>query len=77
MDTSIVKGVYENAVDRESAFEILRDRGTQEASAGSTAASPTNGTGAPDSAEENGVTDVLLGKMKDILLGSTGPPRRP
>ncbi len=73
MDTSIVKGVYENAVDRESAFEILRDRGTQAASAGSTAASPTNGTGAPDSAEGNGVTDVLLGKMKDILLGSTGP----
>ena len=43
MKTSLVAGVYENAVDRESAYEILKGRAGQPAAGGRSAIA---GTGA-------------------------------
>ena len=60
--SSLVGGVYEKTVDRESAFEMLKARVE---SAGATAGKPT--TQSPAS------NDGVLGGLRDILLGSTGP----
>ncbi|MES2610464.1 MAG: helicase HerA-like C-terminal domain-containing protein [Pseudomonadota bacterium] len=65
--SSLVAGVYEKVVDRESAYEKLKgrtaDAGTAQAPAGKGGA-----VGAP--AEEGG---GLLGGLNDVLFGSTGP----
>jgi DNA helicase HerA-like ATPase len=63
---SVVAGTYEKTVDRESAFELLKQR------AGGGQATPSGGagTGAPASAESGG---GLMGGLGDILFGSTGP----
>ena len=61
---SPVAGVYEQAVDRESAYELLRDRaatGAKDAGAAS---------GVPEAAADDG---GLMGGLKDILFGTTGP----
>ncbi len=65
---SLVAGVYEKEVDRESAFEKLRNRAT--ASAGASGSPPAGGgKGAPAEASDGG----LLGGLKDVLFGTTGP----
>jgi DNA helicase HerA-like ATPase len=64
---SLVAGVYEQLVDRESAYEKLTGApagDTQKVGAGGTAPAPTQ---AP--AEGGG----LLGGLGDMLFGSTGP----
>jgi DNA helicase HerA-like ATPase len=58
---SLVAGVYEKTVDRESAYEKLKER--------STAAADTAAT-AQRQAEAGG---GMMGGLKDILFGSTGP----
>jgi DNA helicase HerA-like ATPase len=67
MQESVVTGVYEKVVDRESAFELLHKR------AGATAA-PTQ-PGAP--AQAPGVPSTgaggILGGIGDVLFGTTGP----
>ena len=72
---SLVAGVYEKAVDRESAFEKLRGGAAAPADGGSLAdegaratAGGARGKAAPP-AEDGG----LLGGLKDVLFGSTGP----
>ncbi len=62
---SLVAGVYEKLVDRESAFEKLAAR------TASAPAAPTPGgkAAAPAEAESGGV----LGGLSDVLFGSTGP----
>ena len=68
LKSSLVAGVYEQAVDRESAYEKLRGRAP--AAAGPSAAAPAPaGSSAAESADEGG----LLGGLKDVLFGSTGP----
>ncbi|GAB3758160.1 DUF853 domain-containing protein [Ramlibacter monticola] len=63
---SIVAGVYEKTVDRESAYEKLKGRAESAAAAG--AAGSTGGTaGATDSG------GGVLGGLSDVLFGSTGP----
>jgi uncharacterized protein len=65
---SLVAGVYEKTVDRESAYEKLKGRATA-----SPTAAPTTmpvGTAAPAPAEAGG---GLMGGLKDVLFGSTGP----
>ena len=64
---SLVAGQYEKTVDRESAFERLKQRagGGETLPAGGT---PKGGTAAP--AESGG---GLMGSLSDILFGSTGP----
>lgn len=66
---SLVAGVYEKALDRESAFEILQAR---------TAAAPTppSGaakTGAGSGADGGGGGGGVLGGLGDAVFGSTGP----
>jgi hypothetical protein len=67
IESSIVAGQYEKAVDRESAFEKLKARaGTGQPLPGATA--PAGGVAAP--APHGG---GILGGLSDILFGSTGP----
>ncbi|MBS0445824.1 MAG: DUF853 family protein [Proteobacteria bacterium] len=77
MAGSLVAGVYEQAVDRESAYEKLKGRAAAPAPASSTApptlptpptALPTPTASAP--ADPGG---GLLGGLKDVLFGATGP----
>ena len=65
---SLVAGVYDTAVDRESAYEILKVR------AGETTAAEggksTAGSGGAAAASQDG---GLMGSLNDILFGTTGP----
>ncbi|NYT50049.1 helicase HerA-like domain-containing protein [Parapusillimonas granuli] len=63
---SLLAGKYEQAVDRESAYEILQKRADEAARAA--AASAGKGA-APGGADGGG----LLGSVNDFLFGSTGP----
>jgi len=68
---SVVAGVYEKAVDRESAFELLRQRaGGDAATAGGSKAAPGLPGSAPAGEAAGG---GLMGGLGDILFGSTGP----
>ncbi len=75
---SLVAGVYEKTVDRDSAYEKLKGRAAQSADiakqmgdeaapAGKGGATPA-GTGAQQQADGG-----LFGGLKDVLFGSTGP----
>ena len=64
INQSLVAGVYEKTVDRESAYEKLKAR-TEEAAA----QAPTAKGGAAPAEEGGG----LLGGLNDVLFGSTGP----
>ncbi|MFN9142347.1 MAG: helicase HerA-like domain-containing protein [Betaproteobacteria bacterium] len=68
---SVVAGVYEKAVDRESAFELLRQRAGGDAApaGGGKAASALPGSAPAGEAAGGG----LMGGLGDILFGSTGP----
>ncbi|WP_119964845.1 helicase HerA-like domain-containing protein [Simplicispira lacusdiani] len=69
MAGSLVAGVYEKVVDRESAYEKLKGRAEQmTAQAQDGAAGGKAAPGAP--ADEGG---GLLGGLNDVLFGSTGP----
>lgn len=67
LKSSLVAGVYDQAVDRESAYEQLRGR------AASAPAGPTAGgsAGAPAGQAEAG--GGMLDGLKEVLFGSTGP----
>jgi len=69
MAGSLVTGVYEKLVDRESAYEKLRGRAAE---ASEQAIAPAgNGKGAKGEAADEG--GGLLGGLNDVLFGSTGP----
>ena len=83
MAASLVAGVYEKSIDRESAYEKLKGRVVAKADAvgGSTAgdlgggprpSAPTS-TGAAVGPAETGSGGGLLGGLKDVLFGTTGP----
>jgi uncharacterized protein len=64
---SLVAGVYEQTVDRESAHEKLKERVES-----APAAAPASGkAGAPEAAAGEG--GGVLGGLGDVLFGSTGP----
>ncbi|XUT92806.1 helicase HerA-like domain-containing protein [Ottowia caeni] len=65
MANSLVAGIYEKEVDRESAYEILQARTQTDKGQGASAGSG----GAATAAESGGMMDMA----KDILFGSTGP----
>jgi hypothetical protein len=67
IDGSLVAGVYEKAVDRESAYEQLRARVPAARGTVQGTGEPTAGTGG---AQAGG---GLLDSLKDVLFGSTGP----
>ena len=66
---SLVAGIYEKVVDRESAYEKLKGR-TEDAAAQAPAATSAGKTTAGDDANDGG---GLLGGLNDVLFGSTGP----
>jgi DNA helicase HerA-like ATPase len=66
IEGSAVYGTYEKTVDRESAFEKLRDRRGD-----ANAASPTSP--APAQADSGDSGGGILGGLASILFGSTGP----
>ncbi|HMN75458.1 MAG TPA: DUF853 family protein [Burkholderiaceae bacterium] len=77
---SLVAGVYEKAVDRESAFEMLQSRAA--AGAGRAPADAARGTAAgggptaaPGGATGNtaGGAGGMLDELKGVLFGTTGP----
>lgn len=67
LKNSLAAGVYDQAVDRESAYEQLRGRAAS-APAGTTAG---GSAGAPAGQAEAG--GGMLDGLKDVLFGSTGP----
>ena len=86
MQSSLVAGIYEKVIDRESAFERIKGRaapsGQAAGGAGSGTSTPgASGTGAttmgnlpgmaPASAPSDG--GGMLGGLNDMLFGSTGP----
>ncbi len=64
---SLVAGVYEKTVDKESAYEMLKAR--SEAAADTAVAASAAGKPGAAPAEGGG----LMGGLKDMLFGSTGP----
>ncbi|MFZ3124785.1 MAG: helicase HerA-like C-terminal domain-containing protein [Acidovorax sp.] len=69
MANSLVAGVYEKMVDRESAYEKLKGRAAAiSEQAGNAAGNGKSANGAP--ADEGG---GLMGGLNDMLFGSTGP----
>jgi DNA helicase HerA-like ATPase len=66
---SLVAGTYEKTVDRDSAYEKLKQRSE---AAADTAAAATTG-GAPAAAGDDGGGGGMVGGLKDILFGTTGP----
>ncbi len=72
INRSLVAGVYEKTVDRESAFEKLKARAAEAAAAAG--APPVPGAppaaGVPAPAQAGG---GVLGGISDLLFGSTGP----
>jgi hypothetical protein len=75
---SIVAGIYEKTIDRESAFEMLRDRAGGGAAvppearqaAAASAPPPASGQTPPNPAAASG---SAWGGLSSILFGSTGP----
>ncbi|KQW02255.1 helicase HerA-like domain-containing protein [Rhizobacter sp. Root1221] len=65
---SLVAGVYEKTVDRESAYEKLKGRAIDSVEAADTAVQKAPGGAAP--AEDGG---GLMGGLNDLLFGHTGP----
>jgi len=71
MQQSLVAGVYEKAVDRESAYEVLRSRAeSAPATPGKPGAAGAAGTaGAGTAPADSG----MMGELNDLLFGTTGP----
>ncbi|KQW66643.1 helicase HerA-like domain-containing protein [Methylibium sp. Root1272] len=66
---SLVAGVYEKTVDRESAYEKLKGRGAATADAADQLKANRSADGAAPAQDGGG----MLGGLGDILFGSTGP----
>ncbi len=67
LKNSLVAGIYETTVDRESAYERLKNR-TADSQAGAPATA--GNTTAGNATEQDG---GLMGSLNDILFGTTGP----
>jgi len=75
---SLVAGVYEKAVDRESAYEKLKGRGVASADAGrrapsSTPSSTSTPMPTPTAGQPAEAGPGWGGMLNDVLFGSTGP----
>ncbi|OYU00201.1 MAG: ATP-binding protein [Burkholderiales bacterium PBB1] len=71
---SLVAGVYEKTVDRESAYEKLKGRVAASPSAAATPTNPRSSAGAPAEAPaEEASSGGMFGGLGSILFGSTGP----
>jgi DNA helicase HerA-like ATPase len=80
-DTSLVAGVYEKTVDRESAYELIRAHSPAQTAAAGTASGgaaqqprvPGLGSAQPAGAETGAGTGGAASAISDLLFGSTGP----
>lgn len=70
LKNSLVAGVYEETLDRESAYEILQARTASTLPANGTGKNTGNGKNSAPAPADNG---GLLGGLNDVLFGSTGP----
>jgi len=69
---SLVAGVYEQTVDRESAYEKLQERTT--ATSGAPSPSPPATPASSPAPEDSGAAGGgLMGGLNDLLFGHTGP----
>ena len=70
MAGSLVAGAYDKTVDRESAYEKLKQRAEASADVAQSSGAKTKGgaIGAPESGSGG-----ILGGLSDVLFGSTGP----
>ncbi len=77
LDGSLVAGVYEKVVDRESAYEMLKGHAGQGAAGNAAApAGPApNGAagGATQDAGGGDIASAVMGGLGSLLFGSTGP----
>jgi DNA helicase HerA-like ATPase len=73
MGHSLVAGVYEKVVDRESAFELLKGRASTAPGAATSDGRPTNGPQATPEQQSSSGAGGLLAGLSSVLLGSTGP----
>ncbi|WP_295856159.1 helicase HerA-like domain-containing protein [uncultured Xylophilus sp.] len=74
MQSSLVAGVYEKVVDRESAYEMLRGRTEASSTAAQGRAPGAAGpAGIPGGAMADAGGGGWLGGLNDVLFGSTGP----
>jgi hypothetical protein len=76
LDNSLVVGVYEKTVDRESAFEALKGRAqTRQAEAAKPPASSTTSVPAGAEAAPASAGGGILGSLGDLLGGGAGHRR--
>jgi DNA helicase HerA-like ATPase len=68
-DNSLVAGVYEQLLDRESAYEVLKSKGASWGAAAASAAGMPQPAGSPAQASDGG----LMGSMTHLLFGTEGP----
>lgn len=64
MANSLVAGIYDQAVDRESAYEILQSRAAQ---------APTASGGVANTNDQAAADNSVMSGLNDFLFGSTGP----
>lgn len=76
MAQSVVQGVYEQDIDRESAFEMLKAR-AESAAAAAPQRAPTPASGRPGASQSGtgaaATTGGLAGALGGLLFGSVGP----
>ena len=70
---SLVAGVYEKVVDRESAFELLKGRAATPAGAAPANGRPAAGSQTPPDQQGSSGAGGLLAGLGSVLMGSTGP----
>lgn len=70
MVSSIVAGVYDKPIDRESAYEILQARSNQASQDNN---KPSGSSSVVQDEEDEGIGGALLSSFKDIMFGTTGP----
>jgi DNA helicase HerA-like ATPase len=73
--SSLVAGVYEKAVDRDSAYEKLKGRAVAAAEAAEKAQgqAPAGKPGSASSPRTGAEDSGILGGLNDVLFGTTGP----
>ena len=69
-DNSLVAGVYEQMLDRESAYEVLKAKGASLSAAAASAAGLPQQAGTTELAPSSG---GLMGSMSNLLFGTDGP----
>jgi len=72
LDNSLVAGVYEKTLDRESAYEVLKGAHPTQLSDTARSAPGSKGADGSTSPNEQG-SNALLGGLGEVLFGRTGP----